>query len=113
MTNTTNTETATCLKIVFNGQDPTTDRIEADYTFLMDWLVSKGKACSPVGWSGILENLIEWGILQNYHAGIPAGPFVPPAQPTDAPVIPDSATQHQIAAIERTWSSRKNIWKEY
>ena len=113
MTDTTNTKTATCLNIAINRQDPTTNRIEAAYTFRMAWMVIKDKARSPVGWAGILENLIEWGILKNPHAGIPAGPFVPPAQPTDAPVISNGATKHQIAAIERTWSFRKNLWKEY
>ena len=100
MTDTTNTETATCLKIAINDQDPTTDGIEVAYTFLMTWLVIKGKALSPVGWAGILATIIEWGILKNPNAGIPEGPFVPTAQPIDAPVIPDGAMQHQITAIE-------------
>ena len=79
----------------------------------MAWLVIKGKARRPFGWAGILATLIKLVILQHSHVGIPAGPFVPRAQSTDAPVIPYGAMQHQIASIGRTWSSSKKLWKEY
>ena len=37
------TETTTCPKIAINGQDPTTERIETAYTFLLGWLAKKEK----------------------------------------------------------------------
>ena len=100
-------ETEICLKISINGQDPTTDQIEAAYSFLLAWIVVQGKARSPVGWAGILTNLIKWSLLQAAHHGIPEGPFFPPVTPTDAPVYPDNATQHQIAAADRLWTTSK------
>ena len=112
-TTTTTPETAICPKIAINGQDPTTDRIEAAYFFLLAWIVVQGKARSPVGWAGILTTLIKWSLLQASHHGIPAGPFVPPATPTDAPVYPNNATQHQIAAADRLCTTSKKLWKEY
>ena len=66
------TETITCLKIAINGQDPTTKRIENAYTFLLGWLIKKGKTCSPVGWADILTTTLEWKQLQGAHAGLPA-----------------------------------------
>ena len=112
-TSSTTPETAICPKIAINGQDPTTDRIEAAYSFLLAWLVVQGKSQSPVGWAGILTTLIEWSLLQAADHGIPEGPFVPPVTPTDAPVYPENATQHQIAAADRLWTTSKKLWKEY
>ena len=57
MTNTN--ETTTCSKITINGQDPTTKRIETAYTFLLEWLVKKGKTHIPMGWAGILTTPLE------------------------------------------------------
>ena len=73
----------------------------------------QGKARSPVGWASILTTLIKWSLLQASHHGIPEGPFVPPITPTDEPVYPDNATQHQISAAERLCTTSKNLWKEY
>ena len=112
-TSTTTPETAICPKIAINGQDPTTDWIEAAYSFLLAWLVVQGKSRSPVGWAGILTTLIEWSLLQAAHHGIPAVPFVPPVTPTDATIYPDNNTQNQIAATDRLWTTRKKLWKEY
>ena len=106
-------ETAICPKIAINGQDPTTDRIEAAYSFLLAWLVVQGKARSPVGWAGILTTLIEWSLLQAAHHGIPEGPSVPPVMPTDEPVYPDNVMQHQISAADRLCTTSKKLWKEY
>ena len=61
---TKSTETTICPKIAINGQDPTTERIKTAYTFLLGWLVKKGKTCSPVGWAGILTTPLEWTLLQ-------------------------------------------------
>ena len=56
-------DTKICSKIEINSQDPTTDRIEAAYSFLLVWLVVQGKSQSPVGWAGILTTLIKWSLL--------------------------------------------------
>ena len=112
-TSTATPETAICPKIAINGQDPKTDRIKAAYSFLLAWLVVQGKARCPVGWAGILTTLMEWSLLQAAHRGIPEGPFVPPVTPTEEPVYTDNATQHQISASDRLWTTSKKLWKEY
>ena len=107
------TETTICQKIAIKGQDPTTERIETEYTFLLEWLVKKGKTRIPVGWAVILTTPLEWTLLQGSHAGLPAVPFQPPPTPAYAPIYPAAATQHQIAAAERDWTTIKKIWKEF
>ena len=94
-------DTTTCPKIAINGQDPTTERIETAYTFLLGWLVKKGKNCSPVGWAGILTTPLECTLLQGAHADLPAGPFQPPPTLADAPIYPAAATNYKITAAKR------------
>ena len=110
---TKSTETTICPKIAINGQDPTTERIETAYTFLLGWLVKKGKNCSPVGWAGILTTPLECTLLQGAHADLPAGPFQPPPTPADAPIYPVAATHYQITSAEQYWTTSKKIWKEF
>ena len=107
------TETTTCLKITINRQDLTTKRTETVYTFLMGWLIKKGKTCSPVGWVGILTMPLEWTLIQCAHAGLPAGPFQTPPTSADAPIYPAAATHYQITTAEQDLTTSKNIWKEF
>ena len=113
LTMTKTTETETCPEIAINGKETTTDRIETAYTFLLEWLVKKGKTRSPVGWAGILTTPLECTLLQGAHAVLPAGPSQTPPTPTDAPIYPATATQHQIYAAKCDWMMSKKIWKEY
>ena len=98
---TKSTETTICPKIAINGQDPTTERIKTAYTFLLGWLVKKGKTRSPVGWASILKTPLEWTLMQGAHAGLPAGPFQPPPTLADAPIYPAAATNYKITATKR------------